>query len=125
MSAAAVAQYASDMVRYDPQAMQQVRAVAAQSDVAERERNLVQRNRDHTPAERTLEGEILKEERQQQTQAQQPSEEEYLARHHEERARSNEGYQSPTQHAIAAYQTAAQLTHPADVDRVAYVDVYA
>lgn len=125
MSAAAVAQYAGDIVRYDPQAVQQVHSAAAQSDAVEREKNLVQRKPAHTLTEQTLEGEILKEERRQQTQAERPSEEEYLARHHDERARSSEGYQSPTQQAIAAYQTAAQLTHPADVDRVGYVDVYA
>ena len=124
MSAAAVAQYASNLVRYDPQAAQQARDAAAQAQ-AKQQLSIVQRDKTRTPAEQTLEGELLNKESQQQRQAPELSEEEYLARHQEQRARSSEGYQSPAQQAIASYQTTALLTHPADLDRVGIVDVYA
>lgn len=120
MSTAAIAHYAGNMPASDPRLMQQLRDATAQ---ARQQLRLAQRDQ-RPPAEQTLEGELLnKQGRQQQYQA--LSEEEYLARHQEQRAHSSEGYQSPIQRAVAAYQVAAQLTQPAAVDRRGILDVYA
>ncbi len=125
MSAAAIAHYASNVVRYDPQAAQQARDAAAQTQARQQQLSLVQRGQSRTPTEQTLEGELLNKQGQhQQRQAPEFSEDEYLARHQEQRARSTEGYHSPAQRAIASYQTTAQLTHPADVDRIGIIDIY-
>ncbi len=121
MSTAAIAHYAGNMPASDPRLMQQLRDATAQ---ARQQLRLAQRDQ-RPPAEQTLEGELLNKQGRQQYQAPALSEEEYLARHQEQRARSSEGYQSPIQRAVAAYQTAAQLTHPADVDRLGILDVYA
>jgi len=124
MSAAAISHYASNVVRYDPQAAQRAQDAAAQMQQRQQLR-AVQSERSSAPAEQTLEGELLnKQGKQQGRQSAGVSEEEFLARHNEQRARSTEGYHSQTERALAAYQTNALLTHPADVDRVGFLDVY-
>lgn len=121
MSTAAIAHYAGNLPGPDPQAMQQLRDATAQA----RQQLRLGRREQRPPAGQTLEGELLNKQGRQQYQAPALSQEEYLARHREQRARSSEGYQPPLQRAIAAYQSAAQLTHPADVDRLGILDVYA
>jgi len=124
MNAAAISHYAGNVVRYDPQAAQQAQDAAAQMQQRQQLR-AVQPAKSHSPAEQTLEGELLNKQGQQQgRQSSGVSEEEFLARHQERRAHSTEGYHSQTERALAAYQTNALLTHPADVDRVGYLDVY-
>ena len=123
MSAAAVSHYVSNVVRYDPQAAQQARDAAAESQQRQQLR-AVQPEKPHSPAEQTLEGELLNKQGQQQQQTSGLSEEELQARHQEQRARSTEGYHSQAEQALAAYKTNAQLTHPADVDRVGFLDIY-
>ena len=112
MNAAAISHYANNVVRYDPHAAQQ----RLQLQTATQQGNA-------SSAEQTLEGELLNKSTQ-QGNASGMSEEEFLARHQAQRARSTEGYRSQIELALAAYQTAAQLTHPADVDQIGYVDVY-
>ena len=126
MSAAAISHYASNVVRFDPQAAQQARDAAAESQLRQQQQlRAVQPDRAHSPAEQTLEGELLnKQGQQQEPQTSGLSEEELLARHHEQRARSTEGYHSQAEKALATYQTNAQLTHPADVDRIGFLDIY-
>jgi len=124
MSAAAISHYASNVVRYDPQAARQAQDAAAQMQQRQQLR-AVQPDKSHSPAEQTLEGELLnKQGKQQGRQSSGVSEEEFLTRHQEQRAHSTEGYHSQAERALAAYQTNALLTHPADVDRVGYLDVY-
>ena len=124
MSAAAISHYASNVVRYDPQAVRQAQDTAAQMQQRQQLR-AVQSDRSSAPAEQTLEGELLNKQGQQQgRQSSGVSEEEFLARHQEQRARSTEGYHSQTERALAAYQTNALLTHPADVDRIGFLDIY-
>ena len=122
MSAAAISHYANNVVRYDPQAAQQARDAAAESQQRQQLR-AVQPEKSYSPAEQTLEGELLNKQGQNQRSAG-LSEEEFLARHQEQRARSTEGYLSQAERALAAYKTNAQLTHPADADRVGFLDIY-
>ncbi len=127
MGAAAISHYVSNVVRYDPQAAQQAQDAAAQSQQRQQHQQLkaVQSDKSFLPVEQTLEGELLNKQGQQQgRQSSELSEEEFLARHQEQRARSTEGYHSQTERALAAYQTNALLTHPADVDRVGFLDIY-
>jgi hypothetical protein len=129
MNSAAIAHSAGNLVRYDPQAAQQLRDAAAQARERQQQQQglrLVSRNDQHSPGEKTLEGELLNKQQRQQHHQQQSQglNEEYLARHNEQRSRSTEGYQSPSHRAIAAYKATAQLTHPADVDQVRLIDVY-
>jgi len=122
MSAAAISHYANNVVRYDPQAAQQARDAAAQS---QRQLRAVQPEKRNSLAEQTLEGELLDKQGQQRGQKSAGlSEAEFLARHQEQRARSTEGYHSQTERALAVYRTNAQLTHPADVDRIGFLDIY-
>lgn len=123
MSAAAVSHYASNVVRYDPQAAQQAQDAAAQSQQRQQLR-AVESGKSYSPAEQTLEGELLNKQAQQQRSSPNVSEEEFLARHQEQQARSTEGYRSQSERALAAYQTNALLTHPADVDRIGFLDIY-
>lgn len=124
MSAAAISHYASNVVRYDPQAAQQAQDAAAQMQQRQQLRAL-QSAKSNSPAEQTLEGELLNKQNQQHgRQSASLSEEEFLARHQEQRARSTEGYHSQTERAVAAYQANALLTHPADVDRIGFLDIY-
>jgi len=123
MSAAAISHYASNVVRYDPQAAQQVRDAALQAQQQRQQLKAIQPEKSRASGEQALEGELLNKQRQEQ-QKPDLNEDEFLARHQEQRARSTEGYYSPSHRAIAAYQITAQLTHPADVDRVGYVDIY-
>ena len=117
---AATEYYSNQVVRYDPQAAQQAREAAAQQ-----QRQLQNSAAKTQPSEQTLEGELLdKQGREHQAKAG-FSEEEYLARHQSEYARAARGYMTQSQQAIDAYQSTAQLTHPADVDRVGMLDVYA
>lgn len=113
MSAAAIAHYAGNLVRLEPQAVQQLRDATAQAR---------QQPPARSAAERTLEGEWLNRQDRQQSRGPALTEEEYLARHQAQQGR--EGYQSPAQRAVAAYQDTAQVTHPADVDRIGVLDVY-
>lgn len=124
MSAAAIAHYVGNMVRYDPQAVQRLRDATAQARQQQQQPRLVQREAG-SAAEHTLEGELLNKQGRQHDQSPALSEEEYLARHEQQHSRASEGYQAPAQRAIAAYETAAQLSQPADVDRVGRLDVYA
>jgi|GEM_PF-5402498 len=128
MSSAAIAHSAGNLVRYDPQAAQQLRDASAQARERQQQAlRLVPRNDQRSPGERTLEGEVLNKQQPRQQHHQQQSQglnEEYLARHNEQRSRSTEGYQSPSRRAIAAYKATAQLAHPADVDQLGLIDVY-
>lgn len=123
MGAAAISHYASNVVRYEPQAAQQGQNAAAQMQQRQ-QLSAVQTTKPRSPAEQTLEGELLNKAQQQSGQSS-LSEEEFLARHQEQRARSTEGYRSQTERALATYQTNALLTHPANVDRIGFLDVYA
>ena len=124
MSAAAISHYANNVVRYDPQAAQQARDAALESQQRQQLR-AVPPEKLNSLAEQTLEGELLNKQGQQQGQQSSGlSEEEFLARHQEQRARSTEGYHSQAEQALAAYKTNAALTHPADVDRVGFLDIY-
>ncbi|HHJ80434.1 MAG TPA: hypothetical protein ENJ65_02250 [Candidatus Tenderia electrophaga] len=110
-------------MRYEPQAAQQGQNAAAQMQQRQ-QLSAVQTTKPRSPAEQTLEGELLNKAQQQSGQSS-LSEEEFLARHQEQRARSTEGYRSQTERALATYQTNALLTHPANVDRIGFLDVYA
>ncbi len=122
MSAAAISHYVSNVVRPDPQAAQQGQNAAIQMQQRQQLR-AVQSASPRSPAEQTLEGELLNKQTQRQPSG--VSEEEFLAQHQAQRARSTEGYHSQTDRALAIYQTNALLTHPANVDRIGFLDVYA
>jgi len=124
MSALAATDYyaSHQVVRYDPQAAQQARERAAQQ--VQRPLRTID-NSSRSPSEQTLEGELLNKERNEQQSSASFSDEEYLQRHREEYARAARGYVSQAQQAIDAYQTTAQLNHPADAERVSLLDVYA
>ena len=122
MNALAATEYYTNhqLVRYDPQAAQQARDTSAQ----QRQLRAVTPDSAKTPSEQTLEGELLnKQERQQQAKPE-FDQDEYLARHQDEYARAARGHLSQSQRAIDAYQSTAQVTHPADVDRVGLLDIY-
>lgn len=118
---AATEYYASNqVVRYDPQAAQQARDVAAQQ-----QRQLRVVASVSTLSEQTLEGELLnKREQRNEEKSGGFANEEYLARHQNEYARAARGHMNQSQQAIDAYQSTALLTHPADVDRVGMLDIY-
>ncbi len=121
MSAAAISHYSSNVVRYEPQAAQRPQDAAAQMQQRQ-QLSTAQLANPRSPAEQTLEGELLNKQAQRQPSG--VSEEAFLAQHQAERARSTEGYHSQTDRALAAYQTNALLTQPADVDRIGFLDVY-
>ena len=124
MSAAAITHY-TDIVRYDPQAVQRLRDATAQTRQQQQQQlRLVRRDEPQTPAEHTLEGELLDKQGGNDRQSADLTEEEFLARHYDQQSRSTEGYHSPAQRAIGAYRTTAQITHPADVDRIGLLDIY-
>lgn len=123
MSAAAIAHYGGSVVRYDPQAAQQARDAAAQAQ-QQRQQLRVAQPQASAPVEQTLEGELLNKRQQEAKQQPHMSDDEFLARHREQRARSTEGHHSSTHLALAAYQTVAEIRHPSDVDRIGYVDIY-
>lgn len=124
MSAEAITHY-TNIVRYDPQAVQRMRDATAQARQQQQRLWLVQRDQsDAATVDHTLEGELLNKQGEAQPEALDLTEAEYLERHEEQRSRSTEGYQAPAQRAVATYQTIAQLTHPADVDRIGMLDIY-
>ncbi len=122
MSAAAITHY-TNIVRYDPQAVQRMRDATAQAR-QQQQLWLVQRDQKDSLVDHTLEGELLNKEGEAQREAPELTEDEYLARHQQEYSRSSEGFQAPAQRAVATYQTIEQLTHPADVDRIGILDIY-